>query len=212
MQKITQFIASYPRWIALIAGAASATGFAPLGLWPVTLVCFALFIHLVGQAGTGRKAAMIGWLFGVGHFTIGNNWIAVAFTFQAAMPAWLGWIAVVTLAEVVFLYGGVRSKPIAVEPDVLVQSSPVVPPSVIAKAAVEEPAPYSAAVAARFPAPSMVYSTPGLQAGRTTFTTQDEIHTWLRDQVHRSLVRWVSRRPYCLSAPRNKASHSKHWC
>lgn len=104
VQKITQFISSHPRWIAFVAGAASATGFAPLNLWPVTLFCFALFIHLVAQAKTGKRAAMIGWLFGVGHFTIGNNWIAVAFTFQAAMPAWLGWIAVVALALYLAVY------------------------------------------------------------------------------------------------------------
>ncbi len=104
MQKIAQFIANHPRWIALVAGAASATGFAPLGLWPVTLMCFALFIHLVAQAQSGRRAAFIGWLFGAGHFTIGNNWIAVAFTFQAAMPAWLGWIAVVALALFLAVY------------------------------------------------------------------------------------------------------------
>lgn len=29
----------------------------------------------------------------------------------------------------------------------------------------------------------MVYATPGLQAGRTTFTSQTEIRSWLRDQV-----------------------------
>ncbi|CAM3360284.1 M14 family zinc carboxypeptidase [Polaromonas hydrogenivorans] len=29
----------------------------------------------------------------------------------------------------------------------------------------------------------MAYNTPGLQASRTTFTTQDEIHIWLRDQA-----------------------------
>jgi hypothetical protein len=65
-----------------------------------------------------------------------------------------------------------------------VQTSPVAPPSVIANAPpVEAPAPYSAALVARFPAPAMVYNTPGLQAGRTNFTTQDEIHNWLRDQA-----------------------------
>jgi apolipoprotein N-acyltransferase len=104
VQKITHFISHHPRWIALVAGGLSATGFAPLNLWPVTLVCFALFIHLVAQADSGKRAAMIGWLFGVGHFTIGNNWIAVAFTFQAAMPAWLGWIAVVALALFLAVY------------------------------------------------------------------------------------------------------------
>lgn len=45
------------------------------------------------------------------------------------------------------------------------------------------PAPYSAAVAARFPAPPVTYNTPGLQAGRSNFTTQAEIQAWLRDQV-----------------------------
>ncbi|MEP7350497.1 MAG: apolipoprotein N-acyltransferase [Sphingorhabdus sp.] len=104
VQKISQFISRHPSWIAIIAGAASASGFAPLNLWPVTLLCFALFIHLVAQATSGRLAAMIGWLFGVGHFAIGNNWIAVAFTFQAAMPAWLGWIAVMVLALYLAIY------------------------------------------------------------------------------------------------------------
>ena len=41
---------------------------------------------------------LIGWAFGVGQFAIGLNWIATAFTFQAAMPAWLGWVAVVLLS------------------------------------------------------------------------------------------------------------------
>lgn len=45
-------------------------------------------------------------------------------------------------------------------------------------------APYSAAVSARFPAPSVVYATPGLQTGRNTFTNQSEIRSWLRDQVN----------------------------
>lgn len=66
-----------------------------------------------------------------------------------------------------------------VEPALGVQTSPVAPSSVIESA----PAPYNDAVAARFPPPSMVYKTPGLQVGRTNFTTQDEIHNWLRDQA-----------------------------
>jgi apolipoprotein N-acyltransferase len=37
-------------------------------------------------------------LFGVGQFGVGLNWIATAFTYQAAMPAWLGWVAVVLLS------------------------------------------------------------------------------------------------------------------
>ena len=43
--------------------------------------------------------------------------------------------------------------------------------------------PYGAAVADRFPAPTVTYSTPGLQDGRTEFSTSAEINTWLRTQA-----------------------------
>ena len=43
--------------------------------------------------------------------------------------------------------------------------------------------PYSAAVAARFPAPATTYNTPGLQSGRNTFTNQAELRAWLVDQA-----------------------------
>lgn len=64
-------------------------------------------------------------------------------------------------------------------PVAIAQPVPVRPGIVIAAPAAE--APYSAAVAARFPAPSIIYSTPGLQEGRSSFTSNAEIQTWLRD-------------------------------
>jgi apolipoprotein N-acyltransferase len=104
MEKLTALLNRYPRWLALLAGGISATGFAPLNLWPLTLICFALLMHLVASAQTGKRAFLIGWLFGMGYFTIGNNWIANAFTFQDAMPAWLGWLAVPLLSLYLALY------------------------------------------------------------------------------------------------------------
>ncbi len=91
-------MAAYPRWLALALGVIAATGFQPLALWPLTLLAFAGLIALIARAETWRRAAMIGWLFGIGHFTLGNIWIATAFTYQAEMPAWIGWVAVVGLA------------------------------------------------------------------------------------------------------------------
>ncbi len=91
--------------LALIgAGALAATGFQPLALWPFTLAALAFLIHRIDQARSARRAALAGWLFGLGYFTLGNNWIATAFTYQAAMPAWLGWIAVVLLAIYLAVY------------------------------------------------------------------------------------------------------------
>ncbi len=88
----------------MAAGSLSAFGFEPWNLWPLTLICLALLIHLVAAAPDKRRAFLIGWLFGIGHFTIGNQWIAVAFTFQAAMPVWLGYGAVVALSLYLAVY------------------------------------------------------------------------------------------------------------
>ncbi len=88
-----------PVWlISLALGCASATGFAPLNWWFVTFLCFAGLIALIERAPTLRRALVTGWWFGLGHFTIGLNWIATAFYYQDAMPHWLGWIAVVLLS------------------------------------------------------------------------------------------------------------------
>ncbi|HZG09610.1 MAG TPA: apolipoprotein N-acyltransferase [Allosphingosinicella sp.] len=95
--------------LALALGIASATGFAPLGLWPLTLLAFALLLWLVQGAPRLRSALARGWWFGVGHFALGLNWIATAFTYQAEMPAWLGWIAVVLLSLYLAVYPAVAA-------------------------------------------------------------------------------------------------------
>lgn len=99
----------YPKLLALVAGALSATGFAPLGLWPVALAAFVLLLWLVRDAPDARAGFFRGWSFGVGHFTVGLNWIAHAFTFQDAMPHWLGYIAVVLLSLYLAVYPGLAA-------------------------------------------------------------------------------------------------------
>ena len=95
---LMRWAARRPMLAALASGALSATGFAPLGLWPVTLVALALLIHLLWGAADRRTAARIGYGFGLGQFVIGLNWIAHAFTYQDAMPHWFGYLAVVLLS------------------------------------------------------------------------------------------------------------------
>jgi apolipoprotein N-acyltransferase len=90
--------------LSFLAGAAAATGFAPLSLWPVTLAAFASLLWLVRSAQGLRSALVRGWWFGVGHFAVGLNWIATAFTYQSEMPAWLGGIAVFLLSLYLAVY------------------------------------------------------------------------------------------------------------
>ena len=89
---------------ALAAGAASAFAFQPVGWWPLMILALAALCELVARAGSLKRALLIGWLFGVAQFVIGLNWIATAFTYQAAMPAWLGWVAVVLLSLYLAVY------------------------------------------------------------------------------------------------------------
>ena len=89
---------------AFLAGAGSAFAFEPTGLWPLILVAFALLCELVCRARTLGRALLTGWAFGLGQFVIGLNWIATAFTYQAAMPPWLGWVAVVLLSLYLAVY------------------------------------------------------------------------------------------------------------
>ncbi|UZK64794.1 apolipoprotein N-acyltransferase [Sphingomonas sp. M1-B02] len=96
-----------PLLIALATGLLSATGFAPLEWWPVALLCFAILLWLVHAAPTLKSALLRGWVFGVGHFTVGNNWIQHAFDYQDKMPPALGYAAVALLALYLAIYPAV---------------------------------------------------------------------------------------------------------
>ncbi|MCB5425640.1 apolipoprotein N-acyltransferase [Altererythrobacter sp. CC-YST694] len=90
-------------------GFASALGFQPLGLWPLALLAMGGFILLLAQVEGRREAFLLGWLFGFAHFTLGNSWIATAFTYQAEMPAILGWAAVPLLSLYLAIYPGLAA-------------------------------------------------------------------------------------------------------
>ena len=53
---------------SFLLGLASACGFEPLGLWPLTLLAFVGLLWLVDQAPSLRSALARGCSFGVGHF------------------------------------------------------------------------------------------------------------------------------------------------
>ena len=90
--------------LALALGILSAFAFQPFALWPLMPLAFAGLCELITRAATLRRSLLLGWLFAVGQFAVGLNWIATAFTFQAAMPAWLGWVAVVALSLYLAVY------------------------------------------------------------------------------------------------------------
>ncbi|MGJ3647391.1 apolipoprotein N-acyltransferase [Sphingomonas sp. GlSt437] len=82
----------------------AAAGFAPLNLWPLTLLAFASWLALVHAAPSLRAALLLGGAFGWGHLGAANLWIAQAFTYQDVMPHWLGVPAVALASLYLALY------------------------------------------------------------------------------------------------------------
>ena len=100
----TRIVIWLRRLLPLALGAIAALGFAPWDLWPLTIAGFALWLFLVHEAGSLRRALGIGWLFGLGHMTVANLWIQQPFEFQDKMPPQLGYIAVVLLAAYLAIF------------------------------------------------------------------------------------------------------------
>ncbi len=94
----------FPALTAVVLGAIVACAFAPLDAWWAALPALALWMALVHAAPTMRQALWRGWAFGVGHFTINDNWIQHAFTFQDQMPPVLGYAAPLALALYLAVY------------------------------------------------------------------------------------------------------------
>ncbi|MCP5395480.1 MAG: apolipoprotein N-acyltransferase [Sphingomonadaceae bacterium] len=102
--RVFTLLETRPRMVALACGLLAACAFPPLMLWPLALAALAGLAWLVHTAPGWREALMRGWLFGVAHFTLANNWIATAFTHQSEMPTALGWVAVPLLSLYLAVY------------------------------------------------------------------------------------------------------------
>ena len=94
---------------AFLAGAVSAFAFQPVGWWPLLLIAFAVLCELLDRNKSLWRSLFMGWAFGLGQFVIGLNWIATSFTYQANMPAWLGWVAVVLLSLYLAVYPAIAA-------------------------------------------------------------------------------------------------------
>lgn len=93
-----------PGLSSVALGLIAASGYPPLHAWWIAIPALAAFIALVHQARSWRAALWQGWLFGWAHLTLANNWIATAFTHQAKMPEFLGWLAVPLLCIYLAVY------------------------------------------------------------------------------------------------------------
>jgi apolipoprotein N-acyltransferase len=78
--------------VAFASGLLSALAFAPLGIFPLLLLSFAVLVLLIDSANAeGRsiwRSAVVGWAYGFGQFLTGLYWVAYAFLVDPIQHAW----------------------------------------------------------------------------------------------------------------------------
>jgi apolipoprotein N-acyltransferase len=93
------FVTRFDVALAPLLGALATLGFAPFSFWPASVVALAGLFGLCAQRGW-KRAALLGWLYGVAHFGTGVYWVFVSTHVYGGAPFWLG----IALAAVLFAY------------------------------------------------------------------------------------------------------------
>ena len=95
-------LARWPLWagmaVAAIAGAVTALGLAPYGIWPLALAGWILLPGLMALARRPGQAAALGWAFAAGYFAHGLMWIVEPFLVDIRRHGWMAPFALVFLS------------------------------------------------------------------------------------------------------------------
>ena len=89
--------------VAAAAGAALGASFAPLGWWPLAILCPAALIYL-WQGATPRRAAVLGFWFNFGTFAVGTYWLFISLHLNGGAPVPLALLLMMGLAAIMGAY------------------------------------------------------------------------------------------------------------
>jgi apolipoprotein N-acyltransferase len=102
--------------IAAASGALLAAAFAPLGWWPLAIVCPAVLMWL-WQGVSPKEAAWHGFWFNAGTFGVGTYWLFTAIHIFGPAPVWLaalvsgGLVVIMSLYHALLGYAAARWLP-----------------------------------------------------------------------------------------------------
>ncbi len=100
-------LARAPSWrslgLALVAGALLPLAFAPFNLWPLAILCPALLMRLWSNQSP-RRAAWLGFAFGVGTFSAGTWWLYISIRGFGGAPIVLAVALIVLLVLLMASY------------------------------------------------------------------------------------------------------------
>lgn len=100
-------LTTHPRLTLLLAfvlGAISVLGFAPFYLYPVPVVTLAGLFYLWQKAGNRKRAAKLGFCFGLGIFNAGIYWIYISLHDFGGMPFWMSGFSTFVLCAFLSLF------------------------------------------------------------------------------------------------------------
>ncbi len=89
--------------LALLAGAATVLSFAPVGIYPLGIGCFAILLALWSIARP-LECFALGFAFGMGLFGAGASWVYVSLSVYGGMPAPLAAVATLGFCALLSLF------------------------------------------------------------------------------------------------------------
>jgi apolipoprotein N-acyltransferase len=98
--------------VAFVAGALLGLSFAPFGWWPVAVLMPAVLIYLWDGAAP-RRAAVLGFWFNVGTFSVGTYWLYISLRLIGHAPVPLALLLMAALAGIMGLYHGLLGWAVA---------------------------------------------------------------------------------------------------
>lgn len=88
---------------ACLAGCLITLSLEPFNFWLASLLAPVILWRLITHQSKPKRAAVLGWLFGLGMFGSGVSWVFVSIYYQSATPLFLA--VLLTLAFIAFLAG-----------------------------------------------------------------------------------------------------------
>jgi apolipoprotein N-acyltransferase len=89
--------------VSFFLGAATVAGFAPLRIFLLPVITLAALFVLWLRAGTARRAAALGFTYGLGLFLFGTSWVYVSLHDFGGMPALLAAFATLLFCAIMAL-------------------------------------------------------------------------------------------------------------
>ncbi|MGQ0618954.1 MAG: apolipoprotein N-acyltransferase [Panacagrimonas sp.] len=101
--RISVPLQGFDRVLAPVLGAIATLGFAPFDFWPASVIALAGLFLLCAEA-SWKRAALLGWLFGLVHFATGVYWVFISTHVYGGAPLWLGLLLAVVLFAYMAIY------------------------------------------------------------------------------------------------------------